>query len=236
LATHGSAIGSDASSQLPVAAQSPGVLTRQEFDLTGVNTVVSSSFDRRRKTFFALGYGTSIGLLAFAAWFVIFVRTDALTLGLMLAWILALAWYASVAGFGNAVRLSPGASHLILDPQGLTLTSREGRIRFFPWKGGGARIRLSSRSTHVEGVPDYSLLIAPPLIALLPPYQSVLPISPLTREAYEAVLSTARGRGITIVSVPTSRFLGIEAAGTAHVFEIGPSGNPARLAPQSPNE
>ncbi|MCI4317347.1 MAG: hypothetical protein L3J96_02310 [Thermoplasmata archaeon] len=201
----------------------------QEFDLIGVNTVLASRFRRRRQAFLAIGLATMAGLIFLGVWFAIFGGQDALTTGLILLWIAALVWYSGAYGFGNAIRLSPGPIRLSLGQEGISLTFIDGGIRFWPWAGGGIRIRLGSRRAHVDGIPDYSLLVAPRLRDLLPPYGSIVPLTPLTSEAHDALLAAARNRGITGVAVPTSRFLGVDAPGTAHLFELPrPAAEPRR--------
>src|ERR1700683_3667611 len=95
--------------------------TRQEFDLSGINTVLSSTFHRRREAFYGVGISALVGLGGVAAWFAIFVRTDPVTLGLTLTWMILLAGFGGAYGFANGHRLGPGPTRLILDKSGLTL-------------------------------------------------------------------------------------------------------------------
>jgi hypothetical protein len=192
----------------------------QDFDLSGVNRIVADRFRSRRAAFTAIGAVTLPTILVVAVWFGLFGPTGPLLRAGVVTWAVILAWYGGAYGFVSARRLAAGPSGLRIDQKGISLILANGRTRHCPWTGSSARFWMNSRSTHIAGIPDYSLVIRPRITDLFPPYRGILPVMPLTREAFEALLDAARGHGASIVSQPSSRFLGVEAPGVSHIFEL----------------
>ncbi len=192
----------------------------QEFDLSGVNSIVADRFRRRREVFTAIGAVALPAILAVAVWFGLFGPTSPLVRAGVVTWALILAWYGGAYGFTSARRLAPGPSGLRIDERGISLVLVDGRTRHCPWTGSNAHFWMNSRSSHVAGIPDYSLVIRPRVTDMFPPYRGILPIMPLTGEAFEALLGAARSHGAVVVSQPSSRFLGVEAPGVSHIFEL----------------
>jgi hypothetical protein len=191
-----------------------------EYDLSTVNFVVADRFRLRRQFLKSVGLGISPVLVAVAVWFGIFGPTNPLLRTGIAAWALVLAWYGGALGFSLARRLEPGPDQLKLDSQGITLIFGDRGSQVCVWRGAHTYLRLSARTSHIDGVPDYSLLIQPKFTDLFPPYSRILPIMPMTRSAFDALLDSARSRGAIVVSQPSARFLGIDAPGTAHSFEL----------------
>lgn len=192
----------------------------REFDLSDVHTIVADRFRARREAFTTVGAASSISLLVLAVWFGlegpggVVIRIGVAT------WALVLAWYGGAYGFTSARRLAQGPVRLRLDNTGISVLQPDGRTHLFPWKGVNAHFWLSSRNAHVDGIPDYSMVVRPKFANLFPPYRRILPIVPLTRDAFEALLKAAREQGARIVAQPSARFLGIGAPGTAQVFDL----------------
>jgi hypothetical protein len=198
----------------------------QTFDLSSVNLTVARRFRLRHKVFTAVGATTLPALIAVAVWAGFFLPADPGYRALLAVWALILAWYGGAFGFGLARQIEPGPSRLGIGNRGVSLVLNDGRTRFFPWTGQHVRFRMRSMGSRVDGLPDYSLLIRPRFVDLFPPYRGFLPITPMTREAFEALLEATKNHGAIIFSEPSSRFLGIEAPGLAYIFELGTAATP----------
>ena len=215
-----------------MATESRNPPASQSYDLSEVCTILSDRFRVRRAAFTTFGIGVILFLAALAI-LLVMARPDVVTLIGFLAWILLLGVFGGAYGFGFARRLSPGPSRLTIDARGFAVVLGHRRTTSFPWKGRAGQFRLSSRNTHLEGIPDFSLVVKPRLIDLLPPYLGIVPITALTREAFDSVLSAARAQGADVISLPTWRFIGLDAPGTAYVFEL-PAPHPAPNLGQEP--
>lgn len=201
----------------------------EDFDLSSVCTIIADRFRVRRRVFYAVGATTLTGILGVAIWVGVFIQSDPPYRAGIVILALLIAFYGGAYGFVYALQLAPGPSRLSVDDRGVTVGFTDGRSIMREWVGSGAHFWMDARSSHVEGVPDFDLVIQPRLMALFPPYRGVLPITPLTAEAFSGLLNAAKAHGAIVVTQPSSNFLGMEAPGTAHIFAL-----PSRRADRGP--
>lgn len=160
----------------------------REFDLSHLDQVWS----KRTKRLLALGSGVGLCLLGLAGlaydgargrWDLVVVPLpvcEAVGLLLLVAY---------------RYRIIPGASHASVGPEGVTFNFRPGLTRRWEWMAPGVGAKL------MEATPEMAAGLKVPSRFATDDTWNV-PSTFLTAEAFEAILASARGAGLEVVSGP----------------------------------